>query len=433
MRRVRLNLQIALVLTLGACAPGRDTLESSLLREDWPAVVAHIGAGEPAPPHVRAIKAQALIALSRNNEALCLFRSLTADDLAAWHDWTRAFAAAYSRRAIARYLHGDALARRYRWNEALREFDRAVEVDPAHVLSLNARGVLRSLNSDWDGAMRDFTRAVELSPAFAEAFASRGFSHLHSRRAPDGALDAFEAALKIAPESALTVAGKAYAEIALGRWDQGTRDLETAVQKSVCAAGLIGETVVQIAAWVDRLSGIAHEELEGPPGTQIDRHLQDLSKGNIGALSAIARKVGQHPEMGVKVGQALDAIKQQNPTLYGQITDRIQSGTNWTKPGGGADTLLNSAKGLGAQVTGRLGDTTRGIAGQLSFNPGALVDQQLNKTRVDHNGWQGLEKMTGQTPAGGVTTSLLAAHVDQGDWPFLPLYGLLYGVNGGAR
>jgi tetratricopeptide (TPR) repeat protein len=431
MKLTRLVLVLGLAVALGGCDRGRDPLESAILRGDWKTVLAQTQGGQGASAPVNAIlAAHAGIDLNRNNEAVCLLGSLSDADRSEWDRWADALARAYPRRAVVHYLRGDSLARKTRWNDALREFDQALALDPKDALSLHARGVVRSLNDDVSGGIEDLRRAGELNPAFAAAFASRGFSYLRFKRA-DAAEEAFDAALKIAPDFGLATAGKAYAEFALGRWDRGNRDLPRAGELSACAADLLAPHVVQIAAWVDRRSGTSGEEPGGSPGTQMDRHLQDLTAGNLGALSAIARSLPEHPELTGKVRSTLDSLSQQNPGLSRLINSRTASGLDWTKPNGRAETLLNGLK----SISGRIGvqDPRSGVGAHVDINPGSLLNEQLGKTRNDHLGWQVLQNLNGQRPIGGVTTSLVAAHVDQGDWPLLPLDGLLYGAKGGGQ
>src|SRR2546426_3175916 len=202
------------------CASTGDSLETALLREDWPLVLQQVKASDQTP-QMRTISAHAYIALNRNNEATCILSLLSPADLARWDTWTEAFVTTNPDTAIAHYLRGDSIARQGQLQAALAEFERSLALDKEHVLTLNAIGVVRSFRGDWDGAFADFARAVALRGDFADAWSSQGLSNLHGRRSVDGALDAFNSALKIDPDFVVATAGKAFAEMALGRWDEG--------------------------------------------------------------------------------------------------------------------------------------------------------------------------------------------------------------------
>jgi hypothetical protein len=430
MRHLFRAVVFAAVTFAPACREVPRTTEESIARGDWPTVAT---ARELTPGHriPAVLKAHASLALNRTNEALCMLASLSADDRRTWDEWTGRFVKAHGDSAVAHYLRGDALARQNRWDDAAGAFDASLAIDPEQVLALNARGIVRSFKGDWQRAMADFVRASDLDGRFVDALASRGFSQLQSKAGPEGALDAFESALQRMPDFATAAAGKAYAQLALARWDEGNRTLAAAAAMMSCARFLIDDGVSKLTAWVEAQSGATDGDESLPPGTQLDRHLGSLARGNVGALSPIARIVGANPALGVRVGATLEGIKQQNPALYNRVTNRISSGQDWTRPNGGAVTLLSGLRGVGVAGGATVGRPPLTVNGTVSFNPARAVDlqlQKMQKTTIDHKGWSALGSIVGARPApAGVTTSLSAANVDRGDWPFKPIYTLLYG------
>ena len=123
---------------------------------------------EPEVPAI--LKAQAYVALNHSNDALCLLASATDDDQRAGHLDPHIRRGAQNS-PIAHYLRGDALARRRQWDDAVRELNASLAIDPRHVLSLNARSIVRSFRADWGGAVADFVSASDADGAFADALA----------------------------------------------------------------------------------------------------------------------------------------------------------------------------------------------------------------------------------------------------------------------
>jgi lipoprotein NlpI len=99
----------------------------------------------------------------------------------------------------------------------------AIQHQPAFVLALNARGVLRVLTDDWDGALRDFYQAIQRAPKFADAQANLG-TYWILREAPDGALNAFNQVLTINPEFALAYNGRGAAYFGQGEFELAAQD-----------------------------------------------------------------------------------------------------------------------------------------------------------------------------------------------------------------
>ena len=61
-----------------------------------------------------------------------------------------------------------------RYDEALADFDRAIELDPKYAWAIGSRGVTYRLMERYDEALADFDRAIELDPKYAWAIGSRG-------------------------------------------------------------------------------------------------------------------------------------------------------------------------------------------------------------------------------------------------------------------
>ena len=148
MRIFPVRIIVAIAVIVGGCARSEDSFEAAFSREDWANVLEFAKPGPNAPAEIRISAAHASLALNRNNEATCLLSALSPDDLVRWDVWTVDFLNSHLQSATAHYLRGDAMARLNRFEGDAEEFNRSLELDEQHVLSLNARGVVRSLLAD---------------------------------------------------------------------------------------------------------------------------------------------------------------------------------------------------------------------------------------------------------------------------------------------
>ncbi len=60
--------------------------------------------------------------------------------------------------------------------EALADYDKAIELDPEYPSAYYSRGNLRRKLRDFDGAVEDYSRAIELKDDHAEALTNRADS-----------------------------------------------------------------------------------------------------------------------------------------------------------------------------------------------------------------------------------------------------------------
>jgi TolB-like protein len=128
----------------------------------------------------------------------------------------------------AMYAHG-ALARveflYWRWSDALRSFDRALETGPSDLHSVGSGGWLNALVGRRERAVRIAEDGLALNPKIGEAHRWLGIVHgvIGNREA---AVASLRAAHQIAPGDPFTAAWLAYVEIARGNVVEGARLLE---------------------------------------------------------------------------------------------------------------------------------------------------------------------------------------------------------------
>jgi tetratricopeptide (TPR) repeat protein len=116
-----------------------------------------------------------------------------------------------------------------RYHDALRDLSRVLELEPDDPTTLVARGDLHTGQGRYDDALPDLNRALELEPDNLTALASRGGIHAEQGRYDDALRD-LDRVLELDPSDAFVLAtrGAIYAE--QGRDDDALRDLDQALE-----------------------------------------------------------------------------------------------------------------------------------------------------------------------------------------------------------
>lgn len=66
------------------------------------------------------------------------------------------------------------LSREFNYEEAIKMYDKAIEVNPTVAQAYFNRGACKGNNFDFEGAIEDYNKAIEINPQFMEAFGNRG-------------------------------------------------------------------------------------------------------------------------------------------------------------------------------------------------------------------------------------------------------------------
>ncbi|GAA2319957.1 tetratricopeptide repeat protein [Streptomyces hawaiiensis] len=278
--------------------------------------------------------------------------------------------------ARARLVRGDELRGEGAYAQALTEYDRAVELDPALALAYRHRSGIRGDLGDHDGAIadldravaldpdnawyvalrgehhriaghdaeaiRDLTEAVRLDPASAFAWASRGATHERAGE-QDAALADLGRALDLDPDYAWALARRARVWRARGDSHRQLADLDGALAQSpdwpwarcergdaLRAAGRDEEAVadLDIALALDPTYTSAYAS-RGESLARLGRHAEALADLNRavemrpGYVWALCRRAVLHTVMGCPEDARADVarVRELNPTALERFTD----------------------------------------------------------------------------------------------------------------
>ena len=127
-------------------------------------------------------------------------------------------------------LRAKAYAADDKFKDAIADFDKALELDPALVEAYVERGVLFANNKRYDDAIGDYTRAIEMDPKNAKAYAMRAEAKLKSEAVDEALIDVNQALLlSLGDALALRIRGEVYE--AQERVDDAIYDYQQALAK----------------------------------------------------------------------------------------------------------------------------------------------------------------------------------------------------------
>lgn len=99
-----------------------------------------------------------------------------------------------SQSAVEFFEKGKANANLGEYTQALKDFTKAIELDPDFSKAYNFRGVVKEAIGDFTGAIEDYTKAIELKAEYSLAYYNRGLVNLTMGKKDCGCSDLDKAA-----------------------------------------------------------------------------------------------------------------------------------------------------------------------------------------------------------------------------------------------
>jgi tetratricopeptide (TPR) repeat protein len=135
-----------------------------------------------------------------------------------------ALAEAWNNRGIARRNSGQI-------EQAISDYTKAIELNPNFAETLNNRGAAYVKSDRFEQAIADYSRAIELNPAFAEAYSNRGNAYASSGQLTKAIAD-YDRAIERNPTFAQAYGNRAMNYALLGKSEQAKKDLAAATRLS---------------------------------------------------------------------------------------------------------------------------------------------------------------------------------------------------------
>ncbi len=124
---------------------------------------------------------------------------------------------------------GNDYVKKGRYDEAISDYTKALEINPRDASAYVGRGVAYFDKGQYDDAISDFTKALEINPKFAEAYHRRGIAY-GKKGQYDGAISDFTKALEINPRDALAYYNRGIAYDDKGQYEEAISDYTKALE-----------------------------------------------------------------------------------------------------------------------------------------------------------------------------------------------------------
>src|SRR6266536_2793631 len=216
------------------------------------------------------------------------------------------------RQAAALRRRGRLHRRASRYESALADFNRSLELRIDDDRSLAHRGETYRLMKRHDDALADFTHAIDLDPTYAWAIASRGQTYQQMGRYDDALAD-LTRAIDLNPTYAWAIASRAQTYRAMGHYDDALADLTRRIHLDPNDAWAIAErreAYRQMGRYQEALADLTHA---------ID--LDPTYAWAIASRGQTYRAMGHYNDALTDLNKAIDL----NPKLTWAIGDRGQT------------------------------------------------------------------------------------------------------------
>jgi len=165
--------------------------------------------------------------------------------------------------AVAYYDRGNAYADLNKYERAIKDYEKAIELNPDFAEAYNNRGNAYMELNKYEQAIKDYDKAIELNPNEAVAYYNRGVAYANLNE-HERAIEDFSKAIELNPDfaEAYNNRGVAYAE--LNKYEQAIEDFSKAIELNPALA----------KAYSNR--GIAYSEIH-----RYEESARDLKKAGI--------------------------------------------------------------------------------------------------------------------------------------------------------
>ena len=156
----------------------------------------------------------------------------------------------------ALYGRGETYRLMRRYEEALADFDRAIDLEPEAAWGIASRGETYQSMERYEEALADFDRAIDLEPEMAWVIASRGETYQSMERYEEALAD-FDRATDLEPEMAWVIASRGETYQSMERYEEALADFDRATDLEPEMAWVIasrGETYQSMERYEEALA-----------------------------------------------------------------------------------------------------------------------------------------------------------------------------------
>jgi len=124
---------------------------------------------------------------------------------------------------------GAAYADLGQYEQAIADFDQAIQINPQYAEVYTNRGAAYAGLGQYEQAITDYDRAIQLDPQYAEAYYNRGVAYADLSRYEQAIAD-YDRAIQINPQDAEAYYNRGVAHYKLGQYEEAIADYDRAIQ-----------------------------------------------------------------------------------------------------------------------------------------------------------------------------------------------------------
>ncbi len=113
--------------------------------------------------------------------------------------------------------------------EAVKEYSKAIELDPSFASAYHNRGILYNNLGEYPKSLKDYSKAIELNPTYVSAYYGRGNTY-YDLREHQKALEDYNKAIELAPSFAYAYNGRGNVYSDLGEQQKALEDYNKAIE-----------------------------------------------------------------------------------------------------------------------------------------------------------------------------------------------------------
>jgi tetratricopeptide (TPR) repeat protein len=131
--------------------------------------------------------------------------------------------------AFSYYNRGTAYIHKGEYDNAIEDYNKAIELKPDFAEAYNNRGNTYSDKGEYDNAIEDYNKAIKLKPDFAVAYNNRGNAYYYKGEY-DNAIEDFNKAIELKPNYALAYYTRGIVYAIINEYDNAIEDYNKAIE-----------------------------------------------------------------------------------------------------------------------------------------------------------------------------------------------------------
>jgi tetratricopeptide (TPR) repeat protein len=116
-----------------------------------------------------------------------------------------------------------------KYDQAISDFSKAIELQPDYAIAYNNRGLLMNITKQYDNAVADYSKAISLKKDYAEAFSNRGIAYRNANKFSESYND-FNQALFLNPNYYKAYSERGLLMMAQNKFDDALSDFNKTIQ-----------------------------------------------------------------------------------------------------------------------------------------------------------------------------------------------------------